>query len=597
MQGGAVGDGGGDGFVEPPGAPSPWAHNGRSTDGSPVSEDDFEPPPRQLESHSGRVTFDATGEVLFPEPDPPDPQPEIDIASLSVGERLYYVGCGLERNRQMRLRTERQMCILREVSKLCDPQITAKGRQAHSHGDGEPRMKVHERLRLWHERRERLRKRAEAERPEAEGPPPTARFVNKHSEELVGDMHRGPVQEWRAHAAKHYASKNREPPPGRFVPAINPSSVWARRGAGPVEDRLFHDAAEREDKRARLREEAARKANIDPSTDLPLFKPNAARYADPGSRRANSSRQRSQSADPPWRPTRSSPSPSRGKPAWKAWANPPNVPGVRAGWDSPPPVPPHFDDGESPPPASRPGHEATVNSLLSKGQELKEKKKKRRVEHGNGPYPFSPRLNPDSLAAADRLPRRPLHEPVARFAKKGPSRERAPPQSARIISSPDWQDDFIRRNKLLAVKRAESVKRIEKAIVEQDLAGCTFAPKLCRASDAIRAGAAKKRETSRAASPEKAASPERIGATSPDKTAPALQDAPSWASQLQASPVREAHQVSSLPVAARISPPRRHAHMSPPRVESPSGVSATERDVQRVLAEWTRGAKSRSSDP
>eukprot|EP00756_Hemistasia_phaeocysticola_P018579 Hpha_TRINITY_DN15605_c1_g2::TRINITY_DN15605_c1_g2_i1::g.100570::m.100570 len=280
-------------------------------------------------------------------------------------------------------------------------------------------------------------------------------------------------------------------------------------------------------------------------------------------------------------------------------------------------APPPFDDGESPPPAPRPCHEATVHALLSKGQEAEERKRRRKAELATGsPYPFSPRLNPDSLAAADRLPRRPLHEPIARFAKRGATpREKPLPQSARLVSSPEWQDDFIRRNKLLAVKRAERVKEIEKSIAEQELTGCTFAPTLCRASDAIRVGA-KKRETSpmpRVLSPQQKAKSMSPSHPSPSRRSPPrgspprgspvrtarvsevrVSSSPPTHTRRSTSPPTHARRSTSPPARPRLSPPRRPLHtQSPPRpqsgdVQSPSRVSATEREVQRVLAEWNR---------
>eukprot|EP01065_Artemidia_motanka_P052854 TRINITY_DN9646_c0_g1_i6.p1 TRINITY_DN9646_c0_g1~~TRINITY_DN9646_c0_g1_i6.p1 ORF type:complete len:822 (+),score=149.15 TRINITY_DN9646_c0_g1_i6:57-2468(+) len=67
---------------------------------------------------------------------------DIDLSALTTGERLYYTGCGREREKQEFLRQVRETQILEELSTLSPPQITALGRRAtarlHSSGGHMP---------------------------------------------------------------------------------------------------------------------------------------------------------------------------------------------------------------------------------------------------------------------------------------------------------------------------------------------------------------------------------------------------------------------------------------------------------------------------
>eukprot|EP01062_Namystynia_karyoxenos_P004732 TRINITY_DN1167_c5_g1_i1.p1 TRINITY_DN1167_c5_g1~~TRINITY_DN1167_c5_g1_i1.p1 ORF type:complete len:659 (+),score=193.33 TRINITY_DN1167_c5_g1_i1:69-1979(+) len=600
----------------------PPLHQGPASD-----EGDYSPPPPDRQWREGLLpdeplTLADAAPVRFgspggatPEPDSDAAAPEIDVGQLSVGERLYYVGCGVERCRQERLRTERQLGVLREVSQLAPPQITALARQLYADREVPP---LAERALMWRRRidhkNERQKRQEEAEAAAA----PLPRHVNPHSEDLVGPQYGGPVRAWGRHVARYLARKNAQPEPGVFAPCINPSASFARRGAAAVEQRLYKDAAERADRRRHLREAAAERECIDPDTSLPLFVPNAGRApgaAGPAaspSRAAPSSSPKHSSAggtQPPRPRARCSPvrgasaSPS-GRPHWKAWAAPPPVPGARAGWDAPPAAP-------LPAPGPSQSPDATVASLLSRGQEAQ--LRRRRLEHRlhHGQYPFAPRLNPDSIAAASNIPRRPLHEDrrerfcgkrcfssprnAAAAAAAGARGEKG--HAKRSTVTPEWEADFLRRNSMLAVRRRERVDTLKQEIARQELVGCTFAPSLCKNSDGIRAGAvARERRQRSAASRSRSFSPPRPHfGVPPSAGAATPQRAASMASPSPSPPRRQLSPQRAPPPAPAASPPPRAAPgisgsaWGPGELSEVGGLSAeAELEVERVLAEWGR---------
>eukprot|EP01065_Artemidia_motanka_P015235 TRINITY_DN19105_c0_g1_i2.p1 TRINITY_DN19105_c0_g1~~TRINITY_DN19105_c0_g1_i2.p1 ORF type:complete len:588 (+),score=161.16 TRINITY_DN19105_c0_g1_i2:61-1824(+) len=571
-----------------------------STAGSTVSSDDFEQPPGAVEPLPlPTVEFGPAEPERQPECSEPEVGPEIDITSLSVGERLYYVGCGIERSRQQRLRTERQLGVLKEVSLLSSPQITAMGRRAYT-GAGGKAPPVEERIFHWQSKYKRNAERRLADsQQQADDELSPKRHVNAISDKMVGPKYSGPVRGWAKHAAKHQARKSCQRPPERCNPTINASADWARRGAAPVDERLFADAAERADRRQLQRQQAELQSHVDPLTQLPRFTPNVVRTRSVSVERGAGRSPARANVSPPRR------SHSADRPQWRAWASPPQVPGASAGWDAP--VSPLGPRGASPAPRPRsPGTarstDAAVHSLLSRGQQAQHKREQRKLELDTKRYSFTPRLNPDSLAAAKHIHRTPLHcprrevpaaPPKPRFSgRRRPEEFEEAASRSRSAECPpdDWALAFLQRNAMLAVRRRERVDELKQQIAQQELRGCTFTPQLCRASDGIRAGkgkgpAAATRSRTRSPSPPRQSRTRSPAApTQSPVTPPPAARSPRPLGRPPLSPPR----VPDAAPVQRTSPRRQR----PGAGSSAANADGVEREVNAVLESWRRMASS-----
>ena len=88
----------------------------------------------------------------------PTESSDMDISKLSVGERLYYIGCGMERNKQERLRREREHQVVSELSQVtAKPMITQRARELANKGLEFPEKSV-----LWSKRLEKERRKQSA---------------------------------------------------------------------------------------------------------------------------------------------------------------------------------------------------------------------------------------------------------------------------------------------------------------------------------------------------------------------------------------------------------------------------------------------------
>eukprot|EP00755_Sulcionema_specki_P007258 Sspe_Gene.37748::Locus_18218_Transcript_1_1_Confidence_1.000_Length_1111::g.37748::m.37748 len=200
---------------------------------------------------------------------------DIDIRGLSVGERLYYIGCGMERNRQERLRQERENKILQELSEVtAKPMITSKARALPAKGDAFAEHSLLWRKRMEHEKRKQAaRKQMEdvAEtRKKVEVDPKSQAIIERGS---LRHCYKGPVSGWNKHFARYQTKKNMVPEKEIFSPNINPKSTGLHRD-GDIGDRLFDEAAKKEERLRVMVSKASRDELEDPTTGQPYFHPN-----------------------------------------------------------------------------------------------------------------------------------------------------------------------------------------------------------------------------------------------------------------------------------------------------------------------------------
>eukprot|EP01064_Diplonema_japonicum_P003222 TRINITY_DN12103_c0_g1_i1.p1 TRINITY_DN12103_c0_g1~~TRINITY_DN12103_c0_g1_i1.p1 ORF type:complete len:570 (+),score=175.98 TRINITY_DN12103_c0_g1_i1:37-1746(+) len=288
---------------------------------------------------------------------------DVDIRNLSVGERLYYIGCGMERNRQERLRRERESKIISELSQVTSkPMITSRARQLPSKGPSFAEQSV-----LWSKRLDKERRKHAAKKRMDDVAETLQRVeMNPRSAAMVerGQLkakYKGPISGWNKHFARYQTKKNTMPEREVFSPNINISSSNLQRDGG-VGERLFDEASRKEDRLRDMVNMASMKELIDPVTGKAYFKP--AMAAGPV---RSSSKQPSRDMD------------------------------------------------------------TVVNTLLSKGQEAQKKKEKLAVEAHTSKHSFQPKLNNRSKEMIGAKGRKPLYNTPAtpsRFSKRNQSQER-----------------------------------------------------------------------------------------------------------------------------------------------------------------------------
>eukprot|EP01065_Artemidia_motanka_P003201 TRINITY_DN1151_c2_g1_i1.p1 TRINITY_DN1151_c2_g1~~TRINITY_DN1151_c2_g1_i1.p1 ORF type:complete len:536 (+),score=136.96 TRINITY_DN1151_c2_g1_i1:43-1608(+) len=363
---------------------------------------------------------------------------EIDISHLSVGERLYYIGCGMERNRQERLREEREKAALAELSQLtAKPMITSRARQLPSRGTAFADQSMEWRRRLEHFKRQQRSLQASEEAMETCLHP----SVTRRSESIIrglGGRYHGPISGWNRHFARYQTKKNMLPEQEVFSPSINLSAVMLQRDRRPVGERLHEEAAAREERLRAQSEVSALREMVDPVTSQPLFTPN---------------RGCSRSRTPQGR--RSTTPPARGGAVRRSVST-----------------------------SARRDADAVVNSLLSRGQESLKRKEQRREESQRKKHPFRPNLCSRSKDMAT-LCRKPLYE-VPQLPDTKPTAPRRSASPARGDVRPlHGSDDFLRRNDKLLATRRERVQQLKVELADRETADCTFAPRICSRSDDI----------------------------------------------------------------------------------------------------------------
>eukprot|EP01059_Diplonema_ambulator_P032916 TRINITY_DN6673_c0_g3_i1.p1 TRINITY_DN6673_c0_g3~~TRINITY_DN6673_c0_g3_i1.p1 ORF type:complete len:556 (+),score=166.61 TRINITY_DN6673_c0_g3_i1:57-1724(+) len=202
---------------------------------------------------------------------------DVDIRNLSVGERLYYIGCGMERNRQERLRRERENKIISELSQVtAKPMITSRARSMPSKGPDFAEQSI-----LWSKRLEKERKKHAAKKRMDDVAETLQKVeMNPRSQAIIERGHlkakyKGPISGWNKHFARYQTKKNTLPEREVFSPNINMSSSNLHRD-GYVGERLFDEASRKEDRLRDMINMASMKELTDPTTGQPYFTPNRA---------------------------------------------------------------------------------------------------------------------------------------------------------------------------------------------------------------------------------------------------------------------------------------------------------------------------------
>eukprot|EP00756_Hemistasia_phaeocysticola_P022062 Hpha_TRINITY_DN15810_c2_g1::TRINITY_DN15810_c2_g1_i1::g.191339::m.191339 len=386
------------------------------------------PPPRSFAS----PTRAETESIRFGRATPEDEaveSTELDLAGLSVAERLYYVGCGMLRSREERIHAAREHRALREMSELTfSPQITAKAKRQQA--------SFSERAKQWDEQRaarERERQaKAEVELEGVEQQAGQARICQK-SRAITNASYSGPVAGWDRRCQHWVATRRPIPERAERTPRIT-AAASSRREALPVGDRLYAEAGRQWERLRERREIAELRELVDPETAQPYFAPNA-RPADTRPRHADAAVR------------------------------------VADQWAVGDPVPRRRQPDE------------LVNSLLSKGQAAMIKREKLAVQLHTAAHTFAPRLTKKSaqLVAQRQSPRRPLHErppakkPVSPPSPPSPSAAQRHP---RRRGSGVGDEDVFSRMRRLDKRRDLRLAELRQKEAEREQKNCTFSPSI-----------------------------------------------------------------------------------------------------------------------
>ena len=356
---------------------------------------------------------------------------DIDITRLSVGERLYYIGCGMQRNRQERLRREREHQIVAELSTVtAKPMITNRARQLPSKGS-----EFAEHNTLWSKRLEKERRKHEAKRnmdtiaetlQKVEINPKSAAMVERGR---LKSKYRGPISGWNKHFAKFQTKKNIIPDREVFSPNINVTSANLQRDGG-VGERLYEEASRKEERLRNMVNMASLRELVDPVTDQPYFKPQT-----PG---VTPCQRRSRSRD---------------------------------------------TDSVIHSLLSR-GQEVQKKKERAASEDHSQKysfhprlnNRSREMVTAKGKKPLYDREKFSSKSK--RKPSNILSQPTTPNADRSVRND--------VSGAPAYcTQAFIRRNERLVLHRQERVNAIKKEIEERELQHCTFTPKICRQSSDI----------------------------------------------------------------------------------------------------------------
>eukprot|EP01062_Namystynia_karyoxenos_P019442 TRINITY_DN1732_c0_g2_i2.p1 TRINITY_DN1732_c0_g2~~TRINITY_DN1732_c0_g2_i2.p1 ORF type:complete len:665 (+),score=171.24 TRINITY_DN1732_c0_g2_i2:81-2075(+) len=476
-----------DGMVSDPTMPQLDDCGGGEGAGQHAASADADGAPRDPEEYCyDDIIAEAPGAARQQQgPGDPDAGSEIDLGGLSVGERLYYIGCGMERNRQERLREERDRRTLSELAQLsAKPMITARARRLPEKGQAFAEQAMQWSRRLEHHKRQQRALRASAEAQEVRcHSSVTAR--SQHIVSSLGPRYRGPVTGWNRHFARYQTKRNQEPEADGFSPNINLSASALQRDPRPVGDRLHEEAVAREERLRRRAEVASVRQMVDPVTSQPFFTPN---------RGASASRAASRSPGPSARSASPAAGARRAGPARDA--------------------------------------DVLVSALLSKGQQIAEKRERLAAEAQKAEHPFHPLL----CARSKDMPtvaRRPLYDPPRhaeaagaggggaveqppRFVSAAAAARRAAAAAARTVGGRERQRsavrslsgggasrrsvsasrspappgngrsaEFMQRNELLLKKRSANTERLRGELASRETADCTFAPRISARSETI----------------------------------------------------------------------------------------------------------------
>eukprot|EP00756_Hemistasia_phaeocysticola_P057927 Hpha_TRINITY_DN34538_c0_g1::TRINITY_DN34538_c0_g1_i1::g.96367::m.96367 len=524
---------------------------------------------------------------------------DIDISRLSVGERLYYLGCGQERSKQERLRKERERQALLEMSQVtAAPVITQRAKQMPSKGVAFHEQSLEWRKRLDHNKRQQQAAQASDEVVEM----CQTTLVTTRSENIIsrlGSRYRGPITGWNRHFARYQTKKNTVPERELFAPNIN-ITASIRRDPRPVGERLHEDANKREERLREASEVAVQQAVVDPVTMMPYFTPNRGR---------SSSRARSRT---PAGPSRSA------------------TPGTSVVRDI-------MRRSASASPGSRRDLDAVVNGLLAKGQEATKKKEQMVEEAQRRTHTFRPAICGRSKDMTTPS-RRPLYEapptpPIRatspaqtstggiKFSGSGskrsaPGRRDSRDEFRRDPRTPGFRDsregppggfhrkvspnrnaprfentaerEFLLRNEKLLLNRKERVEHLKTQIAKSETANCTFTPRICSRSDEIFVAGTVYLTPERSA---RGKSPGRSPLEGPSLQpplsggpAPNLPPPPPRPGQ---SPPPYSAAVLSPPSDSRLSPPRAR-HSDPSAFNEAEHFRSFEQEMMGVLDEWQR---------
>ncbi|KAJ9470181.1 hypothetical protein DIPPA_03876 [Diplonema papillatum] len=366
---------------------------------------------------------------------------DIDIRKLSVGERLYYIGCGMERNKQERLRREREQKIVSELSQVtAKPMITPKARNLPSRGTDFAEQNM-----LWVRRLEKERKRHIAKKRMEDIAETLQKVeINRRSAALMAggklkEKYKGPISGWNKHFARYQTRKNVVPQREVFSPNINTTSATLNRD-GMIGERLYSEATRKEDRLRDMITMAALRELVDPGTGQPYFTPFAGD-------KAGHVRSKSSSRD----------------------------------------------------------MDTVVHSLLSKGQESQKKREKATTDETAAKYTFTPRLNRRSKEMAAVKPRKPLYDASKfskagvfqqqqqqQQQQQALSQSNTSPAASRAIKLdglPTYGDSntaaFRKRNERLLISKQERVHFLKREQDRKELEQCTFTPRICKQSEDI----------------------------------------------------------------------------------------------------------------
>eukprot|EP00672_Neobodo_designis_P024987 CAMPEP_0174848470 /NCGR_PEP_ID=MMETSP1114-20130205/13543_1 /TAXON_ID=312471 /ORGANISM="Neobodo designis, Strain CCAP 1951/1" /LENGTH=608 /DNA_ID=CAMNT_0016082773 /DNA_START=46 /DNA_END=1872 /DNA_ORIENTATION=- len=206
---------------------------------------------------------------------------DVSPTGRSVGHRLYYTGTGRERQKQERLRDERERLLMSEMAQMTQrPNITARARSKMSKG-----QYFADHASMWSEQRDqRLRKAAQEVAKERFADVRDKPALNPRSEALVKahGEYKGPVRHWKEHFEKFSARRVRDEArdAAAFTPNINANAVRVD-VERTISDRLYQDSSSRRERLSQLAHEQQARELIDPGTGRPLFQPHALRRGSP----------------------------------------------------------------------------------------------------------------------------------------------------------------------------------------------------------------------------------------------------------------------------------------------------------------------------
>eukprot|EP00754_Rhynchopus_humris_P014316 Rhum_TRINITY_DN14382_c18_g1::Rhum_TRINITY_DN14382_c18_g1_i1::g.85377::m.85377 len=208
----------------------------------------------------------------------PTESSDIDMGRMTVGERLYYIGCGMERNKQERLRKEREHRVVSELSQVtAKPMITQRARELPSKGVAFPEQSLAWQKRLDKERRKQSARQCMDEVAETlQTVQMSARSQALLERGRLKATYRGPIAGWNKHFARYQTKKNVVPDREIFAPNINASSATLERD-GTVGDRLHEEAYRKVERLRTMMHHQSQEELVDPETRLPYFQPRVVR--------------------------------------------------------------------------------------------------------------------------------------------------------------------------------------------------------------------------------------------------------------------------------------------------------------------------------